>query len=368
VLETAESNNVAAALLRIGADLVISSLSGPGTGSPGASVTFTDTTSNQGAAGAPASTTAYYFSTNTTVDGADLLVASRAVPALAAGAGHTGSVTFTIPAGVGAGTYWILVRADAGNVTGDAQVTNNVAARQLLIGPDLVITSFAAPTATGAGLTITVTDSTRNQGGVAAGPSTTSFYLSADALLDASDVLLGSRAVPALGAAETNSGSVTLVIPPEIATGSYYLFAKADSASALVESQEINNAYARLLRIGPDLIVASVTLPASVRAGSPLTVSDVTRNQGGAAVGPSTTAYYLSTDGLLGGNDVLLGSRVVPALAGGASDTATTTLAVPASTTPGTYYVITRAEANDEIVEALETNNTYLLTIQVTAP
>ena len=368
VIETRESNNIAVALLRVGADLVVSSLSGPGTASPGATVTFTDTTTNQGAAGAPASTTAYYFSTNTTVDGADVLVASRSVPALAAGASHAGSVTFTIPAGVGTGTYWILARADAGNVAGDAQVTNNVTARQLLIGPDLVITSFTAPTVTGAGLTITVTDSTRNQGSVAAGPSTTSFYLSGDALLAASDVMLGSRAVPSLAAGETHSGSLTLVIPAGTPTGSYYVFAKADSASALIETQEINNTYVRLLRIGPDLIVSSVTVPASVRAGGSMTVSDVTRNQGGAAAGASTTVYYLSADSVLGGGDVLLGNRIVPALGGGASDTGTATLTIPPSTTPGTYYLMTRADAADEIVEALETNNTYLLTIQVAAP
>ena len=367
-IETVESNNVAVALLRVGADLVVSSLSGPGTASPGATVTFTDTTTNRGAADALPSATAYYISTNIAIDGGDTRAASRSVPALATGASHTGSVTFTIPAGVETGLYWILARADDGHVAGDAQPTNNVSARQLLVGPDLIIASFTAPSVTAAGLAITLADATRNQGGVAAGSSTTAFYLSADALLDTSDVFLGSRGVPDLPAGKSHSGSAVLVVPADTPTGSYYLFARADSGGAVIESQEANNTSARLIGIGPDLRVSSLTLPASVGAGSVISVSDVTRNQGGAAAGPSATAYYLSPDVVLGAGDVLLGGRVVPALAAGTSDAGTLTLTVAASTAPGTYYVIGRADAADEVVEAMETNNTYVRAIQVTAP
>jgi len=366
--EIVESNNVAVALLYVGADLAVSSLSGPGTASPGATITFTDTTTNRGAAPAPPSVTAYYISANAAVDGGDTLVASRSIPALATGASHTGSVTFTIPAGLGTGLYWILARANDGNLAVDAQPTNNVLARQLLVGPDLVIASFTAPSVAAAGLAITVADVTRNQGPVAAGSSTTAFYLSPDPSLDAADVVLGSRAVPGLAAGETNSGAVVLVVPSDTPTGSYYLFARADSGSAVIESQETNNTYARIVRIGPDLGLSSLTLPASIRAGSAMSLSDVTNNQGGAPAGPSTTAYYLSADVVQGAGDVLLGSRVIPALGAGLSDAGTLTLTVPASTPPGTYYVIGRADAADEVVEALETNNTYVRTIQVTTP
>jgi subtilase family serine protease len=136
----------------------------------------------------------------------------------------------------------------------------------------------------------------------------------------------------------------------------------------VLESQETNNTYTRLIRIGPDLGVSSLTLPTSIRAGSVMSVTDVTLNQGGAGAAPSTTAYYLSADIALGAGDVLLGTRAIPALAAGTSDAATLTVTVPASTPPGTYYVIARADAADGVTEALETNNTYVRTIQVTAP
>src|SRR5262249_12927597 len=54
--------------------------------------------------------------------------------------------------------------------------------------PDLVVEGLGAPTTAAVGDTITVTDTTHNTGGAAAPASTTRFYLSANATLDAADV------------------------------------------------------------------------------------------------------------------------------------------------------------------------------------
>jgi hypothetical protein len=118
---------------------------------------------------------------------------------------------------------------------------NNVNFVALSIGPDLVVQSVSGPSGAGAGTTISVNDTTRNQGGGAAGASSTRFYLSANAVLDASDTLLGSRAVPALAAATNSSGSTSLTIPPTTASGSYYLLAQADADGAVLETSEANN-------------------------------------------------------------------------------------------------------------------------------
>jgi hypothetical protein len=50
-------------------------------------------------------------------------------------------------------------------------------------------------------------------------------------VLDAADVVLGSRAVPALGAGASDTGSVTVTIPVGTPVGTHYLFAKADGAA-----------------------------------------------------------------------------------------------------------------------------------------
>ena len=59
----------------------------------------------------------------------------------------------------------------------------------------------------------------------------------------------------------------------------------------------------------------------------------------------------------------MLGSRLVPALAAGASSTGTTSVLIPAGTTPGTYYIIAKADALGAIAEINEANNTAYKTI-----
>ena len=83
------------------------------------------------------------------------------------------------------------------------------------VAADLMVSSVTVPTLGAAGLTIQITDTTINQGSGAAPSSSTSFYLSSNSLLDASDPLVGMRDVPALtsGASSTGSTSVTLPDP-----------------------------------------------------------------------------------------------------------------------------------------------------------
>ena len=69
------------------------------------------------------------------------------------------------------------------------------------------------PATSGAGLTISVTDTTKNQGQGSAIATKTKFYLSANTTLDAADVLLGSRAVPTLITGAASSGTTSVTIP-----------------------------------------------------------------------------------------------------------------------------------------------------------
>src|SRR6185503_16525632 len=100
--------------------------------------------------------------------------------------------------------------AVADRATAETQEGNNTFSRALQVGADLTIASITVPSDAGAGQAITLGDTTRNVGAGAAGPTTTRYYLSSNALLDASDVLLGGRAVSALDAGATDTGSVTL--------------------------------------------------------------------------------------------------------------------------------------------------------------
>ena len=109
------------------------------------------------------------------------------------------------------------------------------------VGPDLTVSALTAPATVVRGVAFTITDTTRNIGGGPAGATTTSYYLSVNSTLDASDVLLSGRAVSALAGVAEETGSVSVVIPASQATGNYYIIAKADNGSVVTELLETNN-------------------------------------------------------------------------------------------------------------------------------
>jgi subtilase family serine protease len=341
------------------ADLTVTAVTAPAVAGAGSSMGINDTTKNQGSGLSAASATGFYLSTNTLLDAADVLLGSRQVPSLAPGASNSGSTTLTIPAGTATGTYYIVAKADVNNAIVETQEGNNTKVSGIVaIGPDLVVTVVTVPATAAAGGSIVVSDTTKNQGGGSAPASTTSFYLSANTLLDAADVLLGSRAVALLAAGVTDSASTSLTIPPGTAVGAYYVIAKADATNAVVETQEGNNLRVNgPLKIGPDLVVASVAAPSLAGAGSAIVVTDTTKNQGAGDATASTTGFYLSTNLILDAADVFLGSRAVPALAAGATDAASTSLVIPAGTPTGSYFILAKADLTNGVVESVETNN-----------
>ena len=338
-------------------DLVVTALSAPPTGGAGSTLTLSETTRNQGAAGSEASTTAYYVSSDYLLDASDTLLGTRAIPPLAAGATSAGSLTVTLPASLATGTWYLIAKADHADLLVETAEENNTRFTTVLVGSDLQVSAFASPTDGGAGLALGITETTRNAGSGTAGASTTSYYLSVDGTLDAGDTLLGSRAVPALGANATHTASTSLTIPAGTPTGTYTLFAKADAANAVSEVYENNNTRANALRIGPDLGVNSFTAPSAVGIGAAFTVTDTTRNTGGGTAAASTTRYYLSSNGVVDASDVLLGARAVPSLAPGATSTANATLTIPSATAGGQYYLIAEADGEGAVAETVETNN-----------
>src|SRR5436190_9690832 len=222
----------------------------------------------------------------------------------------------------------------------ETQEGNNTAARAVTVGGDLIVSALTVPSTAGAGSILVVSDTTANQGGGAVVSTTTRFYLSSNTALDASDVLLdGARTVPGLAAGTSSSGSTSVTLPSNITTGTYYIIAKADSDNAVVETRETNNTTARSTQVGSDLIVSSVTAPATGGSGAAIVVSDTTKNQGAGAAAASTTRFYLSTNSILDNSDTLLpGGRPVPSLVSGASSSGFTTLVLPPGLAVATYY------------------------------
>jgi len=338
-------------------DLIVSSLTSPTTGIPGSTINITDTTKNQGTGTTSASTTKLYWSTNSTWDAGDTYLGARPVPALAAGTTNSGSTTVTVPAGACSGTFYIIAKADADNVVAETKETNNTKYKTIKAGTDLIIYSLTAPTTSGAGKTITVGDTTKNQGGCLAGASTTKLYFSTNSTWDAADTYLGERAVPALAALATSTGSTSVTIPASATTGTRYIIAKADANAVVTETSETNNKKSKSIKIGPDLIVSLITAPTSAVRGSTISVTDTTKNNGGGDAGASTTKLYVSTNTTWDAGDTYLGSRSVPMLAAGASSAGSTSVTIPSGIATGPYYIIALTDDGNVVVETNEINN-----------
>jgi subtilisin family serine protease/uncharacterized membrane protein len=366
IMEPSETNNASARGIRIGPDLVISSLTlTPSSESP-LVLSVNDTTTNEGAAPAGASVTRFYLSANSSFGANDtLLDGARVVSALDPDSSSAGPTDVTIPADTPPGQHYLIAMADGNAAVPESHETNNTRAKAFYVGSDLVVSSLTVPSRGGAGVEITVTDTTSNDGGGPATASFTRFYLSSNATWDAGDEYLAGHGVPGLTQGTSDTASTTLTIPANTATGVYYVVAKADADGAVLEAKETNNTLARSIRIGPDLDVSAFTVPSRGGAGLSLTVSDTTTNEGGGPVGATTTKFYRSSNSSFDVNDTLIGSRPVPALAAGESNTAPdTTLTIPADTGVGTYYLIARADADNSATETSETN-TYSRSIKI---
>jgi subtilase family serine protease len=239
--------------------------------------------------------------------------------------------------------------------------------------PDLAITAVSDPPGTSEprGHFI-VTDSVRNDGNASAGASRTRYYLARGTTHVAGDVLLtGSRSVPALGLGSTSTGTLTLTLPSVVPGGTYRLMACADDLTAITESDEANNCLTStgVVAVGaPDLVVSALSTTAtSVAPGGRISASHTVLNQGDASSAASRTRFFMSADAVRGAGDILLvGTGSVTALLPGKTGGGTVTLAVPAATALGNYYLIACADDLAAVGERDESNNCRAASGQVT--
>lgn len=269
---------------------------------------------------------------------------------------------WVLGSGEGAKSVYVQFQDACGNSSPSVSDTANFQT----LTPDLIVSSFGAPAAASAGATILLSDITGNTGAGGANASMTTFFFSSDNSLDSGDVRLGARSIPALSAGSNNGGGTWLTVPPTVSPGVFYLIAKANSVKAtddcqyikpcgsLIEASRSNNFKVSKITVGPDLTVSVLTVSV---AGGAMNIGDSVRNSGSDAAGSSAIRFYLSTDSILEARDALLGARYVSTIAPGASNSGTTSVAIPAGLGPGNYHVISKADSGSDVVEANENNN-----------
>jgi subtilisin family serine protease len=346
-------------------DLMMTAVSGPTSGQTGDTIIISDTVTNQGAGQASPFSVGLYLSTDATVTTADTRVGTRSVNGLEVGASSSGSTSVTLPIGLTPGTYFIGAIADFNDQILEENESNNALTGHTIditagpTGPDLVMTAVSGPASGEKGGTITLANTVCNKGPGSAGFFYVGLYFSTDATIVTTDPRLGERFVSGLAPGDCSNANTTVTLSG-LTPGTYYIGAIADSFSQVQEDNETNNSLAGdtiTVIIGEDLVMTAVSGPASGQRGGAITLSDTVNNQGVGQAGAFYVGLYLSTDATITAADTRLGERFVNGLAAGASSSGSTSVTLPNSLTPGTYYLGTIADFINQIPEDDEANN-----------
>jgi hypothetical protein len=238
--ETNFDNNTLSVRIYVGPDLVISGVESRGSAG-GNKLSIYTNTANSYAAPAGPSVTGLYISTTASLDGVVARVGERAIGAFGGRGRSTGTVTVTLPAGLTAGRqYYIVARADDGNVVSELNETNNVLAAPVQVLPDLSVSRLVMRTPVARGVPLTVTNTALNKGFVQSGASNLEISLASAGCASPVASLL-ARAVPALDPSAVHRADSSITIPTTVTPGTYCLVATVDTASSVTEVSETNN-------------------------------------------------------------------------------------------------------------------------------
>jgi len=117
-----------------------------------------------------------------------------------------------------------------------------------------------------------------------------------------------------------------------------------------------------------DLSVSALAVPAMVTPGVPFSVGETSRNLGSGDAKPATVTFRVSTDTALDAGDAVMGRRVVPLLAAGATSVASTTITVPAGTPAGLYRIIASIDPGRFVTDTNAGNDVAVEYLRVVLP
>jgi subtilase family serine protease len=364
VPELIESNNATAGGLigfGNGPDLVVSSVSGSASVTPGGSFAATVTVCNQGTAPSPGAEVDVYLSADATITPADFDAGSAFTGSL--NAGQCTTVTVPCNAGVAPGAYTVGAIVDPQNWVPELIENNNATAGTAVgvgWGPDLVVSQVGGPPSVIPGGSLATTVTVCNQGTAPSPGVQVDAYLSVDATITTSDFDTGSTTWVSpldVGACTT----VTLTGWANAPQGVYTLGAIVDPQDQVQELLESNNATAGpVIGVGwgPDLVVQSISGPPSVSPNSPLPLSITVCNQGTEPSPGTQVTVYLSADATITQTDTVLGGASVDGLGAGQCETVAANGFSPGYwLSQGAYTLGAIVDPWNWVPELIETNN-----------
>ena len=308
---------------------------------------------------------------------------------LAPGTPMTQPITATFPSSLADGNYFVIVKADSADALAEADEVNNtvVSTVQVAVAPSFVdlVGQFSAPpnppaVVDGVDTDVNVTVDVMSAGNAAAaGTIDIEFHASPDGdPSNPSNVLLHTVTgeVINLAPGQVHSVPATVTIPSSLAAGTWFMIAEVDSANAVVEADDANNAAvspepmpvtAAFIDLVGDL--GDPLLPPFVVAGDGTNL-DLTANIGNMgntdAVGTIDITVHASPDGdPANPGNVLLATDTGVAinLTPGAFLGHPLSTTMPAGIPGGNYVLLVEIDSGDVLAESDELNN-HLVTPQ----
>jgi hypothetical protein len=340
-------------------DLAVTSISAPEPAAPGArvSVSWTVINDSADASGEGPWSESVYASTDDQLGGDILLATFSYDDTLAPGDTIVRTEQITVPRIVG--PYRVVVCVDHGNAVAESDEFNNCAmamSSSVILLPDLVVSSVAAPSAALADEVIEVSWVVTNEGTNTAFASwVDTVYLSKDGV----NTVLGSQArLSSLPPTASYTVTLNVAVPGRIA-GDYELFVVTDSLNAVLEDGDPSNnvAYApQSISITqpprPNLVVTDIVTPPGGLVGQTFDVTFTLSNIGEAtARGPWADRVTAIPES--GGAPILLGEFFYTgSLADGASRERTVGLRYPLVI--GQYRIAVTTDRSDAVNEGLD--------------
>lgn len=371
VPESNEVNNTAFApltILPIVPDLMVATLSiNTFSGMPNTSININNRLRNIGIMASPTAEVKYYLSTQSSYDSTAILIDSTMVPALNSFQDHTYNFSYTLPANLTLGAYYIIAYIDPSNTIAEFSETNNTRFRGLTVvgtgPPDLAIGTLQANATTAMpNGEVEFNIELQNLGQNTAGGQQLGYYWSTDTLYDNTDTYLGYDFISGI----VPNGALTITenlrIPSVSVYGTYYILFFADHQAALTEADETNNiAYFPLVvdtLYKPDLtITAYQASPDTIQVGSSISLSATVQNTSTSTVSSSRLRYALSTDTILDNGDYSLRTSHIASMGAFQTRSDSYTPVVPFSVPAGEYYVLFYTDPLYSITETNENNN-----------
>ncbi|NOK38517.1 hypothetical protein HMI49_35510 [Corallococcus exercitus] len=224
------------------------------------------------------------------------------------------NISVSPPSGfTGNGTYYLGASVDTQKAVAESDESNNGFVKGLMgvgIRPDLVVTKVDAPANLAPGQPFSATATVCNTGTDSSTGGSVELYLSSVNGLTlppqsgpppTTQFMAGGAPVGSLSAGQCRAVSFTgYAQPPPASTpgAPLYLGAIADPQRNVTELREDNNTFIQgLVGVGngPDLVVRSVTGPASVRQGDPLAATVTVCNTGTQSSNTADVMVVLST-------------------------------------------------------------------------